>query len=156
MKVLAGEFKNKRCYITTKHMVVEGFFSKEKIPLADFVSVEAEGQESRTSGGLGAAAAGGLLFGGVGAIAGAVIGRGTKTEIRANIALLDGRRFLAKLSGDDLDFIRAALFEVEGKTLEQRRAESGQRKIKQKRNETIVAWIFLLLIAAGFLVYASR
>jgi hypothetical protein len=153
MKVLAGDFKNKACSITTKNLIVDGFLSKEKIPLADIAAVDIEAEESKTSGGLGTAAVGGLLFGGAGAIVGAIAGRGSSTDTTASVTLLDGRRFMAKFTSSEMSDIRAALFEIEGKSLEQRNAESEARKAKRKRNETIVAWVVVIAIAAAFLAY---
>jgi hypothetical protein len=152
MKVLAGEFKNKACSIDARNFIIDGFLSKEKIPLTDIVAFEIEGQESKTSGGLGTAAVGGLLFGGVGAVVGAVVGRGSKTDTTVGVTLLDGRRFMAKFSGSDVDYIRAALFEVQDKTVDERKAEQAARATKAARKKEVtrkaMMWSPLVLIAA--------
>lgn len=135
MKMLAGSFKTKPCSVSSKNIIIDGVFSKEKIPLTDIATFDVESEESRTSGGFGTAAAGGLLFGGVGAVVGAVVGRSARTDTTANVSLLDGRRFMAKFTASEMDIIRAALFDVQDKSLDERLDDHAARQAKAKRNK---------------------
>ncbi|TFL14222.1 hypothetical protein CSC67_08705 [Pusillimonas caeni] len=151
MKILAGDFKRKTAHVKSKKFVFEGLFSKDSVLFADIESIDVEAQDSQTSGGLGTAAAGGLLFGGAGAVVGAIVGRGARKEVTASIRFFDGRRILATFSPDEMNIIRAALFDVQDLTVEERREKRAAAVAKSKERQDVVnEWVGK--IGASFLI----
>lgn len=112
--VLAGDFKKDGVAVFKKAMLglgkpthlamPVGMLKSENIPLSDIV-----GAQVVTEAGLNAAGAvvGGLAFGAVGAIAGAVVGSGKVVEL----TFRDGRKALVKCGGPDLTTLTTAAYE---------------------------------------------
>lgn len=112
--VLAGDFKKDSVAVFKKallglgrptHLVMpKGMLKSENIPLSDIVSAKVV-----TEAGIDAAGAvvGGLAFGAVGAVVGAVAGSGKVVEL----VFRDGRKALVKCGGSDFVTLTAAAYE---------------------------------------------
>lgn len=155
MKVLAGDFKTLEAHALKDRFVFGDVRKGESILYTEIETIEVESDESRTKGGLGLAVAGGLAFGGAGAVTGAIIGRKTQKESVVGITFLDGRRLMANLQQKELVNIKAALFDLEDVDVEQRRSDMAARTIherekraKKAKEERIGSALMVVLIVA--------
>lgn len=132
---------------------------RAKIPFEHFEYAELANEAFSQKSGLGAGLAGGLLFGGVGAVAGVLLGRKQQHNVGIAGRLLDGRRIIATLPGESYSHLRAALFMTEHLSVEERRQlfradeEEGRRRasFKHRAAEGLrgLASVALLLTTGG-------
>ena len=103
---------------TGKHTLWRTFKGKDllgpgkELKLANIAEFEVITEESvkKTGGTLGTAAVGGLLFGGAGAVVGALAG-GNKNESVVEIRCFDGTKGLARADSEMMDILRKIIFE---------------------------------------------
>lgn len=103
---------------TGKHTLWRNFKGKDllgpgkKLKLADIAEFEVITEENvkKFGGTLGTAAVGGLLFGGAGAVVGALAG-GNKNESVVEIRCFDGTKGLARADSEMMDILRKVIFE---------------------------------------------
>ncbi|WP_341666482.1 hypothetical protein [Alcaligenes sp. SDU_A2] len=159
MKLLAGDFPKNIEFRAGDRAFLFGSGEKVSCLLFEEVEIiEVESEETKQAGGLAAAAVGGLTFGGAGAVVGALVGRNNQTTSVVRITFLDGRRLMAALPYEVVVDIKAALFGIEGKSLEERRLKMQarfkaveQQKLKaaaRKKWFNIAFAIFALIVAA--------
>lgn len=113
MKILAGDFTKARsarfgagCFLFTY-----GLFKSETIKATDLEELEVASEENlkRLGGTLGWGIVGGLALGGVGALAGLLVG-GRSKEVTFVAKFKDGRKLLATTEASTFKAIQAAIF----------------------------------------------
>lgn len=133
---------------TGKHTLWRNFKGKDllgpgkKLKLADIAEFEVITEENvkKFGGTLGTAAVGGLLFGGAGAVVGALAG-GNKNESVVEIRCFDGTKGLARADSEMMDILRKVIFE-----------RNMERPNTEKKTSPKSKWIaFFLCLFLGFL-----
>lgn len=113
IKLLAGDFQQAKdvrfgagCFLFTY-----GLFKSETVKATELQELEVASEESlkRLGGTLGWGIAGGLLLGGVGALAGLLVG-GRAKEVTFVAKFKDGRKLLATTDASTFKAIQAATF----------------------------------------------
>lgn len=146
---LAGDFGTEEFYLEKnkdKLKNAKKLFGGIKLSISEIIECNIETQESVKNFGrtLGAAALGGALFAGAGAVVGSVAG-GNATEYVVSIKTIDGRIGLARIDNKAMDRIRVHLFELQNGI---KKAEKPKKKSKFWKILLIV--IVIVLIAALF------
>lgn len=136
-------------------IVMHGLTKSTPIFIEEFDTLIVDSETVLSKGGLGTAVAGGLLFGGAGAIAGAVLGRGNKKTSTIEVTLMDGRAFLADVDAELLTRVKSVLFLLKGKSNEERLEIARLRKeeYKKKRKEKWIGNLVSAVIVIALIVY---
>jgi hypothetical protein len=110
LNFFAGDYTGK--YSLWRTFKGKELVGPENLKLADIAGFEVITEESvkKTGGTLGTAAVGGLLFGGAGAVVGALAG-GNKNESVVEVTCFDGKKGLARADSEMMDTLRKVIFE---------------------------------------------
>ncbi|MBY4945397.1 hypothetical protein K6V92_02005 [Cupriavidus respiraculi] len=104
----------------------------QKLPFDHFESAEVASEESVQRSGLGLGLAGGVLLGGVGAVAGVLLGRKQAQQVTFTALTLDGRRLMATVPAGHFVKLQAQLFQDQGVPTEERRRRHAERQAREK------------------------
>ncbi|WP_294624646.1 hypothetical protein [uncultured Bilophila sp.] len=160
IKFLAGDY-GKEEYIYTKNKnelrCSSKMFGAKELFLSSIASCEVANEESvkKLGGTLGSALVGGVLLGGIGAVAGAVAG-GKTTESTVIIEFKNGSKALAKVNSPMMEAIRAHLFDDQ---LAQERGEPSpfvQQSEPKKPWWVKLFYIFVIIAAINILIALFR
>jgi hypothetical protein len=120
IKVHAGDYRDTKCFVIGQEIHLQGRDDPVKIikmPFSSLTDLEVASEENvkRVAGSLGWGLAGGALLGGVGALAGVLVG-GNKKEVTFIAHFNDGTKILA--TGDSRTYtqMHAALFDQQNGT----------------------------------------
>lgn len=139
---------------TGKHTLWRTFKGKDllgpgkTLKLANIAGFEVITEESvkKTGGTLGTAAVGGLLFGGAGAIVGALAG-GNKNESVVEVRCFDGTKGLARADSEMMDILRKVIFERN-----MSRSNPEKKHLSKTKTSPKKKWVtFFLCLFLGFL-----
>lgn len=113
IKLHAGDFQKARVasFAAGTFVFMYGIFKNETIKATELDSLEVASEESlkRLGGTLGWGIAGGLLLGGVGALAGLLVG-GRSKEVTFVAKFKDGRKLMATTEATTFKAIQVAIF----------------------------------------------
>ena len=139
---------------TNDHIeIIDGLTKKTPVFIEEFDELIVDSERVLIKGGLGTAVAGGLLFGGAGAVAGAVLGRGNKKMSTIEVTLLDGRAFMADVDIEFLATVKSTLFLLKGKSREERleivtqRRDAYEQKGKKKWVERAIFVVIVVVLS---------
>lgn len=110
LNFFAGDYTGK--YSLWRNFKGKELVGPENLKLADIAGFEVVTEENvkKVGSTLGTAAVGGLLFGGAGAVVGALAG-GNKNESVVEITCFDGTKGLARADSEMMDALRKVIFE---------------------------------------------
>lgn len=162
MKVLAGDIpaSHSEAVAGDAAFVIGGALYAYR----DLESVEVASEDVIQRTGLGGAAVGGILLGGAGLVAGALIGRKQQKTVNIVAVFLDGRRMFATVPSGALTNMQAAIFAESALSVEQRRErkraddeaararlalrKEGNKKSRRNALRLVLALFALLVIWA--------
>ena len=162
IQFMAGCYGKERYVYTGRDKLkcTSSFFGGTGLRLSFFQEVEVATEESvqKLGGSLGTAIAGGILLGGVGALAGAVTG-GKGKEANVICTFTNGAKALAKVNGPMLDALQKQVFEasLKGQSNAAPSAPSAEQVVAQNhpvaygRMLAAISWI-LVLVCGLFIV----